>query len=140
MGGKDSIVVDADADLDAAVEGVALRPSASAGRSARPARAPSLTSASTTSSCKRLKERVEKITVGDPTQNPNMGPVVNEKSMKSILGYIEKGIAEGGRLITGGARATEAGDGYFVQPTVIADVDPMGTILRSRRSSARCWR
>jgi 1-pyrroline-5-carboxylate dehydrogenase len=54
--------------------------------------------------------------------------VVNDKSMQSILGYIEKGIAEGGRLITGGARATEAGDGYFVQPTVIADVDPMATI------------
>jgi 1-pyrroline-5-carboxylate dehydrogenase len=76
----------------------------------------------------RLRERVEKITVGDPPQNPGMGPVVNEKSMKSILGYIEKGIAEGGRLITGGARVTEAGDGYFIQPTVIADVDPMGTI------------
>ena len=76
----------------------------------------------------RLKERVEKITVGDPTLNPNMGPVVNEKSMKSILGYIQKGVAEGGRLITGGAQATEAGDGYFIQPTVIADVDPMATI------------
>ena len=39
----------------------------------------------------RLRERVEKITVGDPTQNPSMGPVINEKSMKSILGYIEQG-------------------------------------------------
>jgi len=48
--------------------------------------------------------------------------------MKTSLGYIEKGIAEGGRLITGGACATEAGDGYFIQPTVIADVDPMATI------------
>ena len=75
-----------------------------------------------------LKARVEKITVGDPTQNANMGPVINEKSMKTILGYIEKGIAEGGRLITGGAAAKDAGEGYFVQPTVIADVDPMATI------------
>jgi 1-pyrroline-5-carboxylate dehydrogenase len=57
-----------------------------------------------------------------------MGPVVNEKSMKSILGYVEKGIAEGGRLITGGERAADAGEGYFIQPTVIADVDPMATI------------
>ena len=60
--------------------------------------------------------------------NPNMGPVVNEKSMKTILGYIEKGIAEGGRLITGGERLAEAGDGYFIRPTVIADVDPEATI------------
>ena len=48
--------------------------------------------------------------------------------MNTILGYIEKGIAEGGRLITGGSRATDAGEGYFVQPTVIADVDPMAAI------------
>ena len=50
--------------------------------------------------------------------------------MKSILGYIDKGIAEGGRLITGGGPAKEAGDGYFVQPTVIADVDPQATIAQ----------
>ena len=62
MGGKDSIIVDADADLDAAVEGVAQPPSASRARSARPARAPSSTSASTTCSCDKLKARVEKIT------------------------------------------------------------------------------
>jgi 1-pyrroline-5-carboxylate dehydrogenase len=55
-----------------------------------------------------------------------MGPVVNEKSMKTILGYIQKGIAEGGRLITGGERI--GNEGYFIQPTVIADVDPMATI------------
>ena len=51
MGGKDSIVVDADADFDAAVEGVAAQPSVSADRSARRARAPSWTSASMTASC-----------------------------------------------------------------------------------------
>ena len=48
--------------------------------------------------------------------------------MKTTLGYIEKGIAEGGRLITGGAPAKDAGEGYFIQPTVIADVGPMATI------------
>src|SRR5438270_396629 len=72
----------------------------------------------------RLKAQVEKITVGDPTQNPGMGPVVNEGSMKSILDYIEVGQKEGGRLLTGGARDTRAGEGYFIQPTVIADVKP----------------
>jgi len=56
--------------------------------------------------------------VGDPALNPAMGPVVNEKSMKTILGYVENGVAEGGRLITGGSRAQDAGEGYFIQPTV----------------------
>jgi 1-pyrroline-5-carboxylate dehydrogenase len=128
MGGKDSIVVDTDADLDAAVEGVASAAFGFSGQKCSACSRAIVDERVYDKFLQRLKERVEKITVGDPTQNPGMGPVVNEKSMKSILGYIEKGIAEGGRLITGGARATEAGDGFFIQPTVIAEVDPMATI------------
>jgi len=52
-----------------------------------------------------------------------MGAVINEGSMKSILEYIEIGRKDG-RLLTGGGRATNAGEGYFLQPTVIADVPP----------------
>jgi len=66
---------------------------------------------------------VEKITVGDPAENANMGAVINEGSMKTIMGYIEQGKKDG-RLITGGERAAEAGEGYFIQPTVIADIPP----------------
>ncbi|MBV9670986.1 MAG: aldehyde dehydrogenase family protein, partial [Acidobacteriales bacterium] len=73
----------------------------------------------------RLRERVGKIQQGDPAANYYMGPVVNEGAMKSILKYIEIGKSEG-RLITGGERG--AGDGYYVQPTVIADVDPKARI------------
>ncbi len=54
-----------------------------------------------------------------------MGPVINEGAMKSILNYIEIGKKEG-RLVTGGERAP--GDGYFIQPTVIADIDPMARL------------
>jgi 1-pyrroline-5-carboxylate dehydrogenase len=57
-----------------------------------------------------------------------MGPVVNKSSEEKILSYIQKGIQEGGRLICGGAKAE--GDGYFIQPTVIADVDPTATIAQ----------
>jgi len=128
MGGKDSIIVDADADFDAAVEGVASSAFGFSGQKCSACSRAIVDERIYDRFLQRLKERVEKITVGDPTLNPNMGPVVNEKSMQSILGYVQKGIAEGGRLITGGERATDAGDGYFVKPTVIADVDPMGTI------------
>jgi len=128
MGGKDSIVVDADADFDAAVEGVAVSAFGFSGQKCSACSRAIVDERIYDRFVQRLKERVEKITVGDPTLNPNMGPVVNEKSMKTILGYIEKGIAEGGRLITGGERVTEAGDGYFIKPTVIADVDAMATI------------
>jgi 1-pyrroline-5-carboxylate dehydrogenase len=128
MGGKDSIVVDADADLDAAVEGVASAAFGFSGQKCSACSRAIVDERIYDKFLQRLKERVEKITVGDPALNPAMGPVVNEKSMKTILGYIQKGVAEGGRLITGGARATDAGEGYFIQPTVIADVDPMATI------------
>ena len=50
-----------------------------------------------------------------------MGAVINEGSMKSILDYIEVGKKDG-RVITGGGPAKNAGEGYFLQPTVIADI------------------
>ena len=58
-----------------------------------------------------------------------MGPVVNENAMKSIVDYIEVGKKEG-RLIAGGGPAKDAGDGYFIQPTVIADVSPTARIAQ----------
>ncbi len=128
MGGKDSIIVDADADFDAAVEGVAASAFGFSGQKCSACSRAIVDERIYDRFLQRLKERVEKITVGDPSLNPNMGPVVNEKSMRSILGYVEKGIAEGGRLITGGERASDAGEGYYIKPTVIADVDPMATI------------
>ena len=126
MGGKDSIVVDADADLDAAVEGVASAAFGFSGQKCSACSRAIIDERIYDKFLQQLKQRVEKITVGDPALNPNMGPVVNEKSMKTILGYIQKGVAEGGRLITGGERVGT--EGYFIQPTVIADVDPMATI------------
>jgi 1-pyrroline-5-carboxylate dehydrogenase len=128
MGGKDSIIVDADADLDAAIEGVAGSAFGFSGQKCSACSRAIIDERIYDKFVQRLKERVEKITVGDPVLNPAMGPVINEKSMKTILGYIQKGIAEGGRLITGGEPAAGAGEGYFIQPTVIADVDPMATI------------
>ena len=56
-----------------------------------------------------------------------MGPVINKSAMKSILEYIDVGKKEG-RLVAGGKRA--AGDGYFIEPTVIADVDRKARIFQ----------
>jgi 1-pyrroline-5-carboxylate dehydrogenase len=123
MGGKDAIVVDADANIDAAVEGVAAAAFGFSGQKCSACSRLILDEKVYDTFLERLKARVEKITVGDPTENPGMGPVVNEAAMKSILDYIEIGKKEG-RLLTGGARATDKGDGFFIQPTVIADIKP----------------
>jgi 1-pyrroline-5-carboxylate dehydrogenase len=128
MGGKDSMVIDPDADFDAAVEGTAQAAFGFSGQKCSACSRAIVDERIYDKFLQALKDRVEKIKVGDPTQNFDMGPLINEKSLKNTLSYIEKGIAEGGRLITGGAVAKDAGEGYYVQPTVIADVDPMATI------------
>jgi 1-pyrroline-5-carboxylate dehydrogenase len=127
MGGKDSIIVDADANIDAAVEGVAQAAFGFQGQKCSACSRAIVDEKIYDVFLERLKDRVSKITVGDPTENKPMGPVVNEKAMKSILDYIEVGKKEG-RLIHGGGPAKEAGDGYFIQPTVIADIPPTGRI------------
>jgi len=123
MGGKDAIVVDADGDFDAAVEGVAAAAFGFQGQKCSACSRAIVDERIYDKFLDRLKGRVEKITIGDPASNTNMGAVINEGSMKSILNYIEIGKREG-RLVTGGQRATDAGDGYFIQPTVIADIQP----------------
>jgi aldehyde dehydrogenase (NAD+) len=79
-----------------------------------------------------VKAAVEAIRVGDPT-DPSVlcGPVINARQRDRVTGYIERGVAEGGRLVTGGPGRPDVGlDGYFVQPTVFAATDNSMTIAR----------
>src|SRR5689334_3031148 len=121
MGGKDAIIVDADADIDSAVEGVAQAAFGFQGQKCSACSRAIVDERVYDKFLQMLKARVEKIHVGDPAENANMGAVINEGSMKTILGYIEQGKKDG-RLITGGERA--AGEGYYIKPTVIADIPP----------------
>ena len=73
----------------------------------------------------------EAITVGDPQGDARMGPVVSEAQWNKIQGLISKGIDEGATLVTGGAGRPDGLDvGYYVRPTIFADVDPDMTIAR----------
>jgi 1-pyrroline-5-carboxylate dehydrogenase len=65
--------------------------------------------------------------VGDPAANHNLGPVINKSALDSMLRYIETGKKEG-RLIAGGHAPATADGGYFLEPTVIADVAPDAVI------------
>lgn len=126
MGGKDSIVVAADADIDAAVEGVAVSAFGFQGQKCSACSRAIVEESIYDEFLEKLKNRVAKMTVGDPSNVKNyMGPVVNEKALKSISEYIEVGKKEG-RLIAGGKRAGDKG--YFLEPTVIADVAPEARI------------
>jgi len=127
MGGKDAIIVDADCDLDAAVEGVAQAAFGFQGQKCSACSRAIVDERVYDKFLDMLKARVEKITIGDPADNPNMGAVINEGSMQDILRYIEIGKKDG-RLLTGGSRATNAGEGYFLQPTVFADIPAKSTL------------
>src|SRR5205085_6574299 len=127
MGGKDAIIVDADADIDSAVDGVAVSAFGFQGQKCSACSRAIIDERIYDKFLEKLKARVEKITIGDPTLNPGMAAVINEGSMNDILRYIEIGKKEG-RLITGGERAKDAGEGYFIKPTVIADIPPKSTL------------
>jgi 1-pyrroline-5-carboxylate dehydrogenase len=127
MGGKDSIVVDVDCDLDAAVEGVASSAFGYNGQKCSACSRAIVDARVYDVFCAQLKERVAKIKVGDPVENAACGPVVSESAYKSILGYIEIGKSEG-RLLNGGNAVEDAGGGYYIAPTVFADIAPMARI------------
>jgi aldehyde dehydrogenase (NAD+) len=72
-----------------------------------------------------LKTSMENFPVGDPWQPGNMqGPQISAGQRDKVLGLIRSGIDSGGRLITGGGIPENLPTGYYVQPTLIADVDP----------------
>ncbi|MBI3652198.1 MAG: aldehyde dehydrogenase family protein [Acidobacteria bacterium] len=78
------------------------------------------------------KATAEKFNVGDPrTGTAKLGPLVSKTQQERVRGYIQKGIEEGARLVTGGAEQPEGFEkGYFVKPTVFADVRNDMTIAR----------
>lgn len=126
MGGKDSIVVDDGVDIADAVKGTLASAFGFQGQKC--------------SACSRvivhekihdrfvaaLVEEGRKIAIGDPVENGASGPVINERSMNSILNYIDIARREKNVIVMGGARADRPG--WFVQPTIITNVKPKDTI------------
>ncbi|HTW78005.1 MAG TPA: L-glutamate gamma-semialdehyde dehydrogenase, partial [Terracidiphilus sp.] len=123
MGGKDSIIVCADADFDKAVDGVVASAFGFSGQKCSACSRAIVEEAIYHQFVDRLSERAAALKVGDPVQNPNMGPVVSEGAYKTILNYIGIGRNEG-RVVAGGNAIETPERGYYVAPTVIADVAP----------------
>jgi 1-pyrroline-5-carboxylate dehydrogenase len=128
MGGKDAIVVDADSDLDKAVDGVLVSAFGYQGQKCSACSRAIVHQKVYAPFVEKLAEKVKAIPVG-PSDDPRhyMGPVISESARKTILQYIETGKKEG-RLVAGGGAVP--GDGYFIAPTVIADVEPTARIFQ----------
>ncbi|MBK9169421.1 MAG: L-glutamate gamma-semialdehyde dehydrogenase [Bryobacterales bacterium] len=128
MGGKDAIVVDDECDLDAAVEGVAVSAYGYQGQKCSACSRAIVGAGVYDAFLEKLVARVARIRVGSAQDPANsMGPVISESARRSILAYIEAGKSEG-RLLAGGDIAP--GDGYFLAPTIIADVEPKAKIFQ----------
>jgi 1-pyrroline-5-carboxylate dehydrogenase len=128
MGGKDAIIVDGDCDLEAAVEGVAVSAFGYQGQKCSACSRAIVHADVYDEFVAKLKPRVEMIAVGPPDDPAYyMGPVISASAKKTILSYIETGKDEG-RVLTGGGEGS--GEGYFVTPTVIVDVDSKARIFQ----------
>ena len=127
MGGKDAIIVTDDADLDSAATGVVASAFGFQGQKC--------------SACSRLivdekvhgqlMEKVVSLTktlkIGDPTKgDTNIAAVINKRAFDKTLGYIDKGVDEGGTVLTGG-KGNDS-EGFFIEPTIIDNVKPGATI------------
>lgn len=123
MGGKDAIVVSADADIDEAVAGVTASAFGFNGQKCSACSRAIVEDAIYDAFVDRLRERVEAIKSGDPADNAYAGPVINLTAYNRVLDYIALGKGEG-RLLTGGQAIGTPEQGFYLQPTVFIDVAP----------------
>jgi 1-pyrroline-5-carboxylate dehydrogenase len=128
MGGKDAIIVDRETDLDKAVQGVFVSAFGYQGQKCSACSRAIVHNAVYDNFLKKLEAKVAAVRIGVPEDITNyMGPVINARAQQTILNYIETGKQEG-RLVAGGK--TAPGDGYFVLPTVIADIPSTAHIFQ----------
>ncbi len=129
LGGKSPMIVFDDADIENAVSGAILGNFYSSGQVCSNGTRVFVQKGVKEAFLARLAERLATAKIGDPLdEEVNFGPMVSENQMNIALGYVEKGKAEGARLVYGGERI--AGEGFYMQPTVFADVTDDMTIAR----------
>ncbi len=129
MGGKDFIIVDGTADLDAAADGIVASAYGFQGQKCSACSRAIVTDDVYDSVLEKVVARTrEKVTVGDPRDFAHfMGPVIDAAAEAKILNYIEIGKKEG-RLVLGGDK--RSAEGYFINPTIIADVGPRARVAQ----------
>jgi betaine-aldehyde dehydrogenase len=129
LGGKSPMIVFEDADIENAISGAILGNFYSSGQVCSNGTRVFVHKDIKEAFLTRLAERLDKAVIGDPMDpDTSFGPMVSKRQMEIALDYIEKGKAEGARLVYGG-KAID-GDGFYMQPTVFADVTDDMTIAR----------
>src|SRR5690606_30453400 len=132
LGGKSPLIVFEDADIDSAIGGAMLGNFYSSGQVCSNGTRVFVQKSIKDAFLRRLKERTEKIVIGDPMSDATqMGPLISQAQHDKVLADIDKGKSEGATLVTGGGIPNAVSSkGYYVQPTVFADVTDDMTIAR----------
>jgi len=132
LGGKSSIIVFADADLDLAVDLVAAGGFFNAGQMCSATSRVLVARELAAELLARLSERAAQIVVGDPFQpGVGMGPLASRGQFERVRAHIEQGLADGARLVTGGGRPAGVSErGFFIEPTIFTDVPPGCSLWR----------
>ncbi|OQP04965.1 1-pyrroline-5-carboxylate dehydrogenase [Geobacillus sp. 46C-IIa] len=128
MGGKDAIVVDKEADLELAAQSIVASAFGFSGQKCSACSRAIIVEDVYDQVLNRVVELTKQLNVGDPAEQATfMGPVIDQNAYNKIMEYIEIGKQEG-RLMTGGEG--DDSKGFFIQPTVFADVDPNARIMQ----------
>ncbi|MEH7248952.1 L-glutamate gamma-semialdehyde dehydrogenase [Neobacillus niacini] len=128
MGGKDTVVVDKDADLDLAAASIVYSAFGFSGQKCSAGSRAVVHQDVYDEVLDKAVSLTKTLTIGNPEDlNNYMGPVIDEKSFKKIMNYIEVGKEEG-RLMTGGEG--DDSKGFFIQPTIIADLDENARLMQ----------
>lgn len=127
MGGKDTIVVDKEADLELAAQSIVKSAFGFSGQKCSACSRVVIVEDVYDQVLNRAVELTKELTVGNPVENHFMGPVIDQAAFDKIMSYVELGKEEG-RVLTGGEG--DSSKGYFVQPTIVADVDPQARLMQ----------
>jgi acyl-CoA reductase-like NAD-dependent aldehyde dehydrogenase len=130
LGGKNAMIVAADADLERVIEDALAGGFENAGQVCSAAARLLVNRDVAETVGEMLTARAAGLRLGPALDDPDMGPLVSAEQQARVLGYIAGAVRDGARLLTGGGRPAHLQRGFFVQPTVFADVDPDSVISR----------
>lgn len=127
MGGKDALIVDETADLELAANAAVASGFGFQGQKCSAMSRLIVVDEVYDEMVERVAAGAKSLTIGPAEENHDVAAVINERQYDNILGHIESGRQEG-KLVAGGGKAEGAGNGWFIEPTVFADVPADATI------------
>ena len=122
LGGKNACVVMEDADLELAAEGIVWGAFGTSGQRCTATSRLLVQSSIKEALLEKIHQHMEALVLGDTTEGAMIGPLINEKQFRRVLGYIEMAHAEGAKCLRGGKSL--ARKGYFIEPTLFEEVNP----------------